>query len=1813
MASSSTPDRIARLRQMSDEFGINGQPLLSPLPRPEHPPSFRTDHDVLIAEELLKSQRVMESQQQSKGSLARAFTSTKKKTYEYKEVYGALLAHLNNKGSPGVAEALVAKLNSLGGNLNLAQKSRTSLLSRRKSLDLSERSQILHVAVRNHQLEMVQVLLPYADALVHTALPISLRNGTTAITKLLIQYGACASQTAAGLDAFRQACAAGGQSEIIAMVWLSQSLIAAIRSGCLGTVENLSQSPADCDFDRAAALKTAIDLGRRDLVLALILGRNPPRQPGINEAFEQLMQLQNINPNEKSAMTEILLCAGAGGEPVAKALVHAAASYFLELVGLLVSYGASVEYDDAIALRKAVSKGKVDLVETMLNGNSSLSPRYASECVELIPKNMRKGAAGSVLDEALIDSSEAGDVESASLLVTPVFFKSRSSSQGHLSRGARKELSDRHEIASTDYKGALALQIAVKKGDTAIAGVILSQRPPSDVALAQRYNIVELFLRAGLSGPCVDAAFSSLIEEQRPPRRDDKLIALLLKYSVDVNFNEGSCITAAVVQEDTRLLESLLANKPTMQTVAKAVPKAMDVRNHALRLHVVNMLLASGAAQGGTQVSTALATAIVAKPTDKQLIKALLQQGNADVNVNAGSALELATQHDDVEVLKLVVGFGRPDEASLDRGFAALGRLPASPVKAEKIKVLVSSSSKSTDAVSSLLIAEVQTLLKADPGERNFASLKALLANGADVNAEKGEALGRAVAASCMQIVELLLISTPNPETLAWVMPHALRIRDSMDRLTFAQKILDCGIESDPANDALVHAVRTYPDDLPLINSLLVRANTAGGQALMEAVKAENQALVDLILAKKNFTVDVLNSSFAEATKANNKRSRSLSCNSLLKAGASGEVVSDALVAAASANDLEFGGILVKNGGSAEHKNGQAIIEACKAGSVGILEMLLGSNNKVSDQILERGFQAATQIRDLKKRAGVFEILLKLGVSGEVVDIQLVSAVRYGDEGKDLVKLLLFHGASPDYSNGEAVEKAARSAFLGGLELLLGITKTGGDQKRPSSHSLVRALDACWELNRDTRFTIVDWIFRAGMPPPSSVQAALQRAVGEEEPEQRLIRLLISNRASAVAGGCQTLVAAAHTLSSSMFDELLDSRVTSEDASLVFSKAFQPNEADSWLCERGLNIATSLLKKGAAGDGVNSVLVTVLRKHVASSEVITNNFADLLLKHGADVNHNHGEVLQLAAVTGNSELLARLLSEKPNTATLTLAFHRVFEANVSEDEVYNNIALFSEHRHGNDQVDVLFAQGSEPVIVRALSQFPRSVKILEAILDVGYYHEQMMTYKVVDEVGEDETITILIWALLQPQKKISTGIINVLIDRGAKVNFETSVTRKTPLMLAIEARRQDVVKLLLLGGAEVDVTDAFGISPLSQASAIGGDLAIAMMSNLLAAGAPKNDGSLHNAARELNLQAMQVLIEYGHDPDFPSPLHGGRTALGELCLHAADSIDMVLSKEKAMERAIEFLLKNDTDITIPSEGKSVLLLALESSRPHATAKVLLRAGFWKYINKSFNHFTDGQCTYSATKYVEKVLQSSEKTELVKLLRSNRAVDVYYANSGPQPEDAVGMPSHIEVEEQDRRARAERLRKQNEDHALAIQRNKELAAVQAQIWANQAEFEEAWKKRAQGAELAALQERARVEEDLFNAALRQQRAKQNADLQHEEKLTSASVTRARAIGDAELSVESQKQTKLLQWEREMGSEKVGNANQISNLRIREREELDKLEKAADARFKMRLKEQKKLVDSQSVLAASLNGAGPAARRQIGFVSGELGPD
>lgn len=1142
----------------------------------------------------------------------------------------------------------------------------------------------------------------------------------------------------------------------------------------------------------------------------------------------------------------------------------------------------------------------------------------------------------------------------------------------------------------------------------------------------------------------------------------------------------------------------------------------------------------------------------------------------------------------------------------------AIASIPSSKEKADKLESILKRTQQK-EILNGLLGTEVQAILQCPPQEQTTVVLKTLLAAGVDVNAHKAAALCFAVAGANPAITDVLMAAKPSPQSLAAAMPYTFKVPDQVVRLAYVQRLLDAGVPAAEANRALVHAVRKEAGDVALINTLVTRADTSDGEALRQAVKGANVPVVELLLTRaKQHPAARVNEAFAVATRIENKDARRSICKLLLRAGASGQIISDALLAAAGTGDVKLGTMLMSHGASAEHQDGQAVVEACKAGSSDVLKMLFSSRTAIRRETLERGFQAATEVRDLKQRGDVFRLLLDMGVGGEIVDEQLVSAARFGDNAIDLVGLLLQYGASPDYKSGEAVHNATRCAFLGILEVMLAIVPVGGKQQKPSTETMVRALKASSKLSGAPRYQVVQWLFTAGLPVREEVHIALNKAVNEEEPSTDLIKLLLAHGASPLANGCKTLVDSAQNLRPVILDFFLQGEVPEHDIAWTFSQAFIPSGAGSWLSEPGFQVAQRLLEKGAQGDGLAKVLIVAIDHIGTDKDDIALQLVDLLVQYDTDVDLNQGEALTKAAKSANTHLIRQLLKRRPNSESVSMAFPYVFDQDVPEDQALELVSLFTDYRDGETRLDAMFPHPeSEPIIFKVISRYPRSIKIVQTLLDAGYYHDQMGSARIFDKIEEQEQVSLLTWCLLQPQKKVSSGIIGLLIERGAKVNFETRISKTTPLMLAIKERRHDIVKELVFAGAEVDIADFTGNTPLTLTTQIGGDIGTMMMKNVLAAEPSQNDGSLHNAARELNLPAMQVLVDFGHEVDFPSPLHGGRTALGELCLHAADSGALTAANEKAMEKAIAYLMKQGTDLSLPSDGRSVLLLAMGSLDPVVTTRALLKVGLWKHINRPFNHFTDGGYTYSPTQYVKRVLPQSGITEqLHTLLKANRGEDVYYANDGPQPEGATGLPDDIVRAERERKTRLERIRLEAEDHARTLARTREVADIQNQILTQRAQLEDARSRQQRSTEIEGVRARAQLEEELFNEAVRRQRAERAAAMQHQASLTQAEVGRRRLVAEADFEAEGRKRLQLLEYERVANGERADHARQMSAVRVDEREQVDRLDREHDSRITNRIVQQKRLVESQNQLATNLSAVGMPQRQQIGYISGEL---
>ncbi|KAG8167524.1 hypothetical protein KVR01_003213 [Diaporthe batatas] len=1867
----SAEERQWRLRRLAQEYDINDSPEPTPRYKPAATPSpltpnFKNPEDEHRADDLLRRRRQVSSQANgdgggggggaAAGTKKRSFTLTRKDSFSSKfaskEIFEALDAHVTNAGAPGVAEALIHKLRMAGGDLNRANsKSKTPFNLRRRSMDDlgQEQSRILQKAVETGQEDMVDVLVPHAEsATLDAALPLAMRSGNLHIVESLLRYGASVSQTPEGQFQFRQLCINGGQAELVGLIlqsdgrpppdWLSGAMIDAARKGCAGTVAQLSRSVADGSFNDGAALMEAVSQCRVDIALAILIGNKPPNKQCLNEAFYKVTLNNNMLPPEKITLTDVLLLAGAEGDVVSAALIKACDGPFYEMIELLLSNGASVEYQNAKVLRIAIESGNMDLVDLLLKG-SVLSPILAGQLIESIGKRidpeqrrillsalLRKGAKGPPLDEALIKAVEGGDNECVKLLLTPHFpgsGKLQPKASHDLKMGPRSMVFERHATADVNCKAGLALSKAVSSGNLTMVEYILSAKPSIETLVAvfpginqldqmQRYVMTESFLNAGVTGPCVHAALQQAIDDS-PPRRDERLIKILLQHDVDANADDGAPILSAIEHLDADLLEALLRKRPTVKNAVAALKKAMIVEDKSKRARMVNALLRAGANESKEIVGDSLMKALHEQPVDTRLLVVILQQGHADINMKEGDPVTIAVRDQNPQVLELVLQAGKATPETLDLAIQAMANVPSSQEKATKLDSIVKRA-KQKESLNSLLAFEVQSILRAPPQNRTLVVLRALLDLGVDVNTNKAKALQYAVAGADSKITDVLLAAKPNTISLAAAMPFTFHIADQTERLTFIQKLLHAGAPAVEVNRALVHAIATHPDDTALINTLLARADTSDGEALMVAVRKVNVLMVEMITIRgRKHAPATLNDAFSAAIGIENRDNRKSICELLLRAGATGTAISDALLAAAGTGDLSLGKMLLDHGGSVDHQEGQAVVEACRAGSPEVLKMLLSSKSAIKKETLERGFQAATEVGDLNHRAAVFQLLLDKGVGGEVLDAQLVSAARFGDDALDLVRLLLRYGAQTDYNGGEAVYNATRCAFLLILQLMLGIVPVGGKQVKPSSQTMIRALKASSKLSGQPRYEVMNWLFAAGLTVCDEVHVSLDKAVNEEEPNIDLVRLLLQNGASPLANGCKALVDAAQKMNLAILDLFLQREVSRDDLSWAFLQTFSAADVDKWFTEPGFQVAQRLLVKGAQGDGPASALIVAIDYLGTEKDEIARKFVDLLIEYNADVNQDQGAALIKAAKSANAHLMRQVLQQKPNSDSVSMAFPYVFDHEVPEDQALELISLFTDYSDGETRLDAMFNHpDAEPVVFKAISRYPRSTTIVETLLDdAGYYHDQMTSARILHEIEEEEPVNLLLWCLLQPQKKVSSNIINMLIDRGARVNFEAQLSKTTPLMLAIKERRHDIVKKLVFAGAEVDVADVTGNTPLTLATEIGGDLGTMIMQNILAAEPSQNDGSLHNAARELNVAAMQVLVDHGHEIDFPSPIHGGRTALGELCLHAADGGALTAAQEKTMEKAMAYLLKQNTDLSLLSDGKSVLLLAMESREPIVTTRALLKAGMWKHINRPFNHFTDSTYTYSPTQYVKRVLpQSNHSDQLLNLLKANRGQDIYYANEGPQPEGATGLPDDIVRIERQRKARLERIQLEAEDHSRNLSRTKEFADIQDQIFAQRAQLEDARSRQQRSTEIEGIRERAQLEEELFNEAVRRQRAERAAAMEHQSSITQAAIERKRLEAETEFEAEGRRQLQLLEYEKATADAREEHARQMTANRVDERQAIDRLDREHDSRIKNRIAQQKKLVDSQNQLANQLGTVGMPQRRQIGYISGEL---
>ena len=265
-----------------------------------------------------------------------------------------------------------------------------------------------------------------------------------------------------------------------------------------------------------------------------------------------------------------------------------------------------------------------------------------------------------------------------------------------------------------------------------------------------------------------------------------------------------------------------------------------------------------------------------------------------------------------------------------------------------------------------------------------------------------------------------------------------------------------------------------------------------------------------------------------------------------------------------------------------------------------------------------------------------------------------------------------------------------------------------------------------------------------------------------------------------------------------------------------------------------------------------------------------------------------------------------------------------------------------------------------------------------------------------------------------------------------------SQSQASALVLAARMDRNYVLSTLLDLGARATQQDCFGRTPLFYAARNGN---VSALTSLLKKKLPPNDGSLHEAARELHPDAVKILVAAGHDVDYPSLKHGGRNPLCELCLGCKGSDDPVALHDTLLE-----CMAAKANPLRKFRGKSALFFAIDNQDPLIVVSKFIEVCLWKYPNDPSLVFEQGILSYSATMYIKKgISDQPEKIALgiLEVLEDASMEDRYYAKEREQqPRDAVGMPQRIADLDHKKWIRSSRLEEEQEDHRQRLRREME---------------------------------------------------------------------------------------------------------------------------------------------------------------------------
>lgn len=304
--------------------------------------------------------------------------------------------------------------------------------------------------------------------------------------------------------------------------------------------------------------------------------------------------------------------------------------------------------------------------------------------------------------------------------------------------------------------------------------------------------------------------------------------------------------------------------------------------------------------------------------------------------------------------------------------------------------------------------------------------------------------------------------------------------------------------------------------------------------------------------------------------------------------------------------------MLLEKGADVNYDGGEAMLLATKVFDMPSLDMLLERRPRAPS--LSRAFATSLNIPDSNNRFEACQKLMNAGAVGNEVNKGLTIAVTSEYQNVEFLKLILL-SASVDFQHGHALCLAIANDYEAHLRLML--------DKRPNETTFDAAFVAAMRLrNPRDQLKYCRVLAEAG-PVRDSCSKALIVAIKSQKEE--LCKFFLGKGASPDFDGGASIIAATQSENIGILELLVAGRYQMHNnASLVsgFETALSvPSQS------KKMKLLKLFLDAGLKGPPLDVALVNTSKQGVEGSSL-----CELLLEHGASVNAQGGEALDVVRV-----------------------------------------------------------------------------------------------------------------------------------------------------------------------------------------------------------------------------------------------------------------------------------------------------------------------------------------------------------------------------------------------------------------------------------------------------------------------------------------------------------------------------------------------------------------------------------------------------